>query len=355
MTIDHGLIGSASGRADASSGGLLARLFREFAPHDWLVLAYAIGLNIAAFSAEATPARAASIQHMAGLLLFLTVTLLLVRGGFLRDGVVAPLLYRLGIYGTVQLSYFLLANLLPIVNTTTLDRELYELDLALFGMEPSVVLDRVVTPVTTEWFAFFYFGYFFLLALHVIPILMFSRRARVLSEFSLGMLIVFCVGQTLYMLVPGYGPYRAIADQFQRPFPHGMWLDLVMRTVASGGAQMDIFPSLHTAGPTFISLFSFRHRDKMPFRYTWPIVVFFTANIMVATLFLRWHYIIDVVAGFALACAAVALSAALTRRDFVRRAERGLSDAWPLFGKRKAAATMLLAPDRSFAADKEAA
>ena len=51
--------------------------------------------------------------------------------------------------------------------TTTLDNGLYQLDLALFGFEPAIAMDAIVTPFTTEWFAFFYFGYFFLLAMFV--------------------------------------------------------------------------------------------------------------------------------------------------------------------------------------------
>jgi hypothetical protein len=282
---------------------------------------------------------------MAGMLGFLTVALLLIRGGLLRDGFFAPLIYRLSIYGSVQLSYFFLADLLPIVNLETLDQELYQLDLLLFGMEPAVVMDAIVTPFTTEWFAFFYFGYFFLLAIHVIPILLLSKRARLLSEFSLGMVTIFCIGHTLYMLVPGYGPHHAIPSHFENPFPHGMWLDLVMKTVASGGAQMDIFPSLHTAAPTFIALFSFRHRDKMPFRYTWPLVAFFTVNIIIATMFLRWHYVIDVVAGLGLACAAVSLSALFTRLEFKRRLANGLSESWPLFRRASTSEVVVVDPN----------
>jgi membrane-associated phospholipid phosphatase len=220
---------------------------------------------------------------------------------------------------------------LPIVNATSLDWELYHLDLALFGFEPAMFMDRFVNPITTEWFAFFYFGYFFLLALHVIPILMFSRQRRLIAEFALGMLIVFCIGHTVYMLVPGYGPYKAMADQFQNEFPRGMWLDMVMTTVTAGGAQKDIFPSLHTAAPTFIALFSFRHRDKLPFRYTWPAVTFFAVNIILATMFLRWHYIIDVVAGLLLACFALVASVRVTRWELTRRTAARLRPSWPLF------------------------
>ena len=268
-------------RADeAADVGFVRRLLRELAVHDWLVFAFLVILTVVALRCAPSPEQTKSVERMGSLLVFLVGTLILVRGGLLRNGVVAPLLYRFAIYGTVQLSYFFLAGLLPLVNTTTLDVQLHALDLRLFGFEPAVAMDAIVTPLTTEWFSFFYFSYFFLLAIHVIPILLLVRRARLLSEFALGLLFVFCVGHIVYMLVPGYGPYRALAADFQHPLPQGMWRDMVMGAVASGGAQMDIFPSLHTAAPTFIALFSFRHRDKMPFKLSWPITAFCAVNII---------------------------------------------------------------------------
>lgn len=309
----------------------LRRLLRECAPQDWLVFGYLIALNGAVLQADPGHARTAELERVSALLVFLLATIVLVRGGLVRHRLFAPLLYRLAIYGTVQFSYFLFQKLLPIINPRALDLELYRLDHVLFGFEPAMALDRVVTSFTTEWFAFFYFGYFFLLALHVIPLLLFSTRERLLSEFSLGMLIVFCVGHIGYMLVPGFGPHRAMAHAFAHELPSGAWLDLVRSTVASNGAQKDIFPSLHTAAPTFILLFSFRHRARIPFRYTWPIVGFVTTNIVIATMFLRWHYFIDVVAGLLLAWLGITFAVLLTKREQQRRAELALSPSWPLF------------------------
>jgi membrane-associated phospholipid phosphatase len=104
-----------------------------------------------------------------------------------------------------------------------------------------------------------------------------------------------------------------------------------MLTVASGGAQKDIFPSLHTAAPVFLTLFSFRNRRVLPFGYTWPIMAFFAANIMIATLFLRWHWVIDVVAGLVLAWFGWWLGVTLTRIETRRRTRLGLPEAWPAF------------------------
>ena len=312
MTIDQRQLYAPadSARDDAS---LFRRAIREMAIQDWLVFGYLVALNIAVLVAMRGTTSPDAPAKLVGLLVFQVASLIVVRGGVIKHGLLAPLLYRLAIYGTVQSSYFLFKDLLSLINPSSLDRELYHLDLALFGFEPAMVMDGWVSSTTTEWFAFFYFGYFFLLALHVIPMLLFGKREPLLSEFCFGMLVIFCVGHVIYTLVPGYGPYRAMADHFTNTLPEGVWRNLVMSTVASGGAQKDIFPSLHTVALIFIMLWSFRHRKLAPFCYTWPIVAFCAANIVIATMFLRWHYVIDVLADLLLAAATITTATAITR------------------------------------------
>ncbi|MET0591555.1 MAG: hypothetical protein ABW133_02575 [Polyangiaceae bacterium] len=134
------------------------RLLRELAIHDWFVLTYLTILTATVgFSAEST-VQQRCLGHVASMLAFSVAVLALVRGGLLKGGVIAPLLYRLAVYGTVQISYFELRELLPVVNSKSLDAELSYLDGHILHFEPSLVLDRFVTPAATEWFAFFYFG-----------------------------------------------------------------------------------------------------------------------------------------------------------------------------------------------------
>jgi membrane-associated phospholipid phosphatase len=314
----------------ATTGGLSA-LRRELSFHDWLVLSFVVALNGAALLAPSGPTSTNCLLQVFGMLLFLLATLLLVRSGWLRHRFSAALLYRIGIYGSVQLSYFILGGLLPLLHPQTLDQQLYELDLTLFGFEPALAMDPLVSPGRTEWFAFFYYTYFFILAAHVIPILFGCRSQRRLGEFALGMLLVFCLGHTGYMLVPGYGPYWGLSEHFHNPLPNGFWTDLVMATVASGGSKLDIFPSLHTAAPTFITLYAFRHRHLRPYRYTWVVLAFVATNIIVATMYLRWHYVIDVVVGLLLAVLASVLSVRITAWDLARREGTCSTPHWPLF------------------------
>ncbi|HKY35484.1 MAG TPA: phosphatase PAP2 family protein [Polyangiaceae bacterium] len=311
------------------------RALRSLATADYLVFGYLVLLNVAVLIAPPNPERLHCLVQVIGLLTTFLVSMLLVRGELLKQGLWCALLYRVGIYGTVQQSYFLFRHLLPVVNPGSLDHELYALDLKLFGVEPAVWMDQFVTPTTTEWFAFFYFCYFFLLAAHVIPIVFGARRQMLLGEFMLGMLIIVCLGHTGYILVPGFGPYKAMPELFRNELPSGLWMDLVWSTVRSGGAMKDIFPSLHTAGPCFIAMFSFRNRDRLPFRFTWPLLAFFAANIIGATMFLRWHYVIDVLAGFALATTAAIVAPKITRWELSRRQAGGLGVLVPLFGAGK--------------------
>jgi len=307
------------------------RTLRETAVHDFAVFAFLLALNGAVLGTPDSPERSFCLLRTGGLFVAFLISIVLVRGRLLKRSWVAALVYRLGIYGVVQVSYFFLKHVLPLVNTTTLDQKLYELDLSLFHYEPAMAWDRYVNPATTEWFSFFYFGYFLLMAVHVVPILFLGRKKQIVGEFTFAILLIFSIGHSLYMAVPGYGPYRAMADAFRHPLPSGVWHDLVMEAVHSGGALMDIFPSLHTAAPTVLALFSYRNRKELPFRYTWPIVTFCTVNIIIATMFLRWHYLIDVIAGFSIAVSAVLLSRPIVRWEIARRRREGLGELWPEF------------------------
>jgi membrane-associated phospholipid phosphatase len=57
-------------------------------------------------------------------------------------------------------------------------------------------------------------------------------------------------------------------------------------------------------------------------------------------MFLRWHYIIDVVAGLTLALSACLLAARISRREVARRQERGLQPVWAQLLPERAEAPM---------------
>lgn len=308
---------------------VLATAVRELALHDVIVCAYLGTLALAVLLADPHPLPTSCLWQSSSLFAGTVAIVVAVRGGLLGRNAVSSLLYRSCLVGSVVGSYFMLRDLLPVVSPGALDPQLYALDLALFGGEPAIWMERWASPAATQWFAFWYFAYFIVLAAYALPLLLASSRPRLANELCLGIALTFCTTHLFYMVVPGWGPHYFLADRFSGPLPHGRWTEAVRATVSAGGAQKDIFPSLHVAAPTMFALFAFRHRHASPFHLTWQITAFAALNGIVATMFLRWHYAVDVVAGLVLAAVASGASGRLADWESARRSRAGLAPAWP--------------------------
>lgn len=322
--------------------GALSRILGRFALQDWLVGAYLMVLLVCVVLGGG-PRRDMAVTCVLADTAVFAACMLVARSELGNTSqtwrVVSNVLYRVGLIGALISSFLQLHYILPAASDRVVDAHIYRLDLFLFGFEPAEAWDRFVTPQTTEWFSFFYYSYFFILCLYLLPMAAFERRVRVLSELSAGLLFVVCVGHCVYLAVPGRGPYAYLGSHFQHELSGGMWWPIVKNAVDSvdGSLRKDIFPSLHTACPTFLTLFTFRNRALRPYRYVWPVTAFFTSQIILATMFLRWHYLIDVIAGLTLAVTAFLLSVLVVPAERKARAESGAGPVWrPLFGRPEA-------------------
>jgi hypothetical protein len=233
-----------------------------------------------------------------GLLATSLVTLVLTRGELMGPGPARAAVYRIGMLIPMVGSYFTLKWLLPALQPRLLDRELLRFDELVFGFTPAHYLDRFVSHATVEWFSLFYYSYFYLIGFYVLTSMVLDTGRR-LKEVTFGSMAIVAIGHCTYIAVPGVGPY--IVYPFQNELVGGFFWRQVTNAVAAAGAQLDIFPSLHTAFPVFFTLHAYRHRGQRPFGYLWVPTAFVAVNIVAATLFLRWHYGVDVIAGLCLA------------------------------------------------------
>jgi len=255
--------------------------------------------------------------------------MVLTRGEVIRRRRARALTYRLGLFVPMVLSYFELRVLLPALQPDLMDHRLFSIDLWLLGTTPSVWMQAWNTKPIVEWLSFFYYTHFFVLIMMFDPSL-FLRKGRRLQELMAGGMLVIASGHLLYTLVPGVGPYATLA--FDQPLHGGFWWTQVEVTVATAGAQLDIFPSLHTAWPAYFTLHAFAHRDYPPFRILWPILGFVAINIIVATMFLRWHWFIDVALWLLLAFGARGFAVAVASREELRGSAGDMRQAvWERF------------------------
>jgi PAP2 superfamily len=319
----------SSVRSESRSTTWLRATVRDLAPPDWLLIAYFVLLFVGVLFG-AGPDRPYAGELVVVDLAALLAGLALTRGGALsRDTFLGRLAYRLTLFLPFFASYFQLRIILPAGAPRVEDPALYAIDRALFHYEPALAWDRFVTPARTEWFAFFYFGYFFMFALYVFSFMLAAKNVKVLGRFAFAAFFTSGCGHLLYMVIPGFGPYHYLAGSFTNELSGGFFWHAVLATVSGAGPQKDIFPSLHTAVPSMLSLFAFRYRkESTALRYAWPISAFCASQIVIATLYLRWHYVIDVCAGLALAVLTVVVAERAARWDEDRRAALGLRPAW---------------------------
>jgi hypothetical protein len=324
----HALAVRTIAASDDRAAPTWATFVNSFASQDWLLVGYLVAILVALAFGKGTNRIPCMVRVSADLGAYLFV-LALVRLQVLRWGsAAASLLYRFTVMATLLGTFFQLREILPAVSPWALDAPIYAFDLRVFGIEPSIWFDQFVTERTTEWFAFFYFLYFLILTVHVLPMLFWQRDSRVLSRFGVGFLSIFLTAHLLYMVVPGWGPYRYLSGSFQHELQGPVFWPLVRQTVDAGGAQKDIFPSLHTAVPTFIAIFSYRHRRLIPFKYSWAVMAFVATQIIIASLFLRWHYLVDVVAGLTLATTAAFVGPYVADWEAARRERLSIQPAW---------------------------
>ncbi len=176
------------------------------------------------------------------------------------------------------------------------DAALCQADRWLFGgAQPSLMAAGLATPFGTEALSLVY-GWF-------IPFLYLSvltgsigRPPAERERFFDGLALLYALSYLGYLFFPAQGPIEYLASAFAAPIPDGPIHQQVLRSVASTGGNLGAFPSLHVGVSVYNCLFDLRYNRLRGLTYVLPV-----ALIGVATVVLRYHYVVDVLAGALLA------------------------------------------------------
>jgi hypothetical protein len=144
-------------------------------------------------------------------------------------------------------------------------------------------------------------GYFLFYFVVLVPALVFAwrRRSHEARVFFTGLSAMYLVGFIGYAAVPAGGPYLAFPELFPYPVHGGAITAFLTGIVKDGITGMDVFPSLHAGiGVYVLGFFTLGGYRRIALVLA-PVV---TALVM-ATVYLRYHYGIDLLWGLALAAA----------------------------------------------------
>jgi membrane-associated phospholipid phosphatase len=181
-----------------------------------------------------------------------------------------------------------------------------QIDRFLFGTDPTIFLYKIANPFLTELLQMIY-GMYYLLPL-ILALVLLRKRRYFACDFAVFSIIYgFYLSYLGYFALPGIGPRFTIHNfaNINAELP-GIWLTKYLRDFTNVGeaihegtlnpaavVQRDVFPSGHTMITLIVIYLSIKLKSRS--RY-WLVPM--GSLLIFATVYLRYHYVIDLIAGF---------------------------------------------------------
>jgi len=209
-----------------------------------------------------------------------------------------PVMYVSGYVGFVMGGTYI-----PLVNPFLMEKALVSFDIALFGEPVAAFLEGIAWAPLTDFLQVCYATHY--VAALVLFILLFKngkvREARYLLTATAA---VFVSRLLFYVLVPARSPYVVAALPgmdglilFDAPLP-GSAITYTIRDFlhAAEANKFDCFPSGHTELSVVLLIAVWRYHRK-----AFPPFLVVLSGLIFGTLYLRYHYVIDLAVGALLA------------------------------------------------------
>jgi membrane-associated phospholipid phosphatase len=189
------------------------------------------------------------------------------------------------------------------------DRWLIQFDYNLAGVHPSVWLGRFANPTLNDAMQFAYMTYF--LYLVILPAILYVPKDR--AAFWTVMVSTAIAHYSVYIiavLFPIESPYFALASLNPTALQGGAFTATIELIEHFGRVHGAAFPSAHVAGSMVALLAARRYKPRL----FWLCLPFFIM-MCVATVYGRYHYVADVLAGLAVGAAGWAAGQWLMNRS----------------------------------------
>ena len=202
------------------------------------------------------------------------------------------------------LTYFSLSTAVPLMHNPSgletfiwhQDTALAQWDTAWLGDWPRRLMELTPAAWVTDVFMACYLFFFY----YIIGGLLyyFVKDLNLFRAALVGFGTVYALGYVGYMLMPAIGPLEEMGAR------SGGWL------TETGGAfitqrtnGVDVFPSIHMAASLFLLMFDFQYRRA---HFWWVLAP--TVGLWISTVYLRYHYGVDLLVGIGLALGCVWLT-----------------------------------------------
>lgn len=206
---------------------------------------------------------------------------------------------------TVLLSFKEIYFMIKPIAQVDCDQYLIAIDKFIFGVNPTEFLYQFSNPLLTEILQIAYASFFIMPLILLIEMLK-NKQILNFRFLAFSLVLGFILSYIGYFLVPAIGP-RFTLHEFEMTNVElpGLWLTNYLREFINAGesipagtlnpievVQRDVFPSGHTQMTLITIYLSYIFRAKS--RYA----IYFTGTLLIfATVYLRYHYVIDLIGG----------------------------------------------------------
>ena len=181
-----------------------------------------------------------------------------------------------------------------------IDSMLIRIDFFLFGVHPTVWMERWTVPWLTDLLSLAYASYYFLPV--VLAIALYLKNPK--RDFEVAMFVLllgYYVSFIGYILFPAIGPRHTLTHLQTVPLEGSVITDFIRDTLNSWEHnKRDCMPSGHTQVALMVLFLSYRYR-RLLFYFFLPVA----SGLILSTVYHRYHYVIDLFAGAFLAVACV--------------------------------------------------
>jgi len=184
-----------------------------------------------------------------------------------------------------------LGQLIHLVDSHWRDAKLIVFDHWLTGVHPSVWLEQFATPARNDFFQFTYITYFTYLLI-VGGVLYYRRDWRSYWSVMTYSMIGYAIGYTVAVFFPIESPWFAMVGMWRGDLQGGPFTATINFIEHFGRVRGAAFPSEHVAGSVAALWGAWRHRRWLAYALA-PLVL----CMLVSTVWGRYHYVADVLAG----------------------------------------------------------
>ena len=186
-----------------------------------------------------------------------------------------------------------LGSLVHLANPGWEDAKLIAFDHWLFGVHPALWLEQFATPARNDFFQFTYITYFAYLLIAG-GVLYYRRDLKAywatMTYSAMGYVIGYCVA----MFFPIQSPWFSMAGMWHGELHGGPFTTTINFIEYFGRVRGAAFPSEHVAGSVAALWGAWKHR-----RWLFWTLLPLMACMCVSTIWGRYHYVADVIAGIA--------------------------------------------------------